>query len=183
MQHWLCNKCMTYECHHCRSTGFILALLSILIRLSLITFILAKFPVEWLNILISGETWELHSLPKGNGNIACLLRLCKAPQISLQQHSLWAAMANVIKCPANTPTPTYHHYYLFADTLILTYTNKHTHLSLPLLFLPDYHSVAVDEGKGVYWSAKVSSHFTWRVCAALLSLKGNCSFHLAALRL
>lgn len=36
-------------------------------------------------------------------------------------------------------------------------------------------------GKRAHWSAKVSSHFTGRVCAALLSLNGNCSFHLAAL--
>lgn len=72
--------------------------------------------------------WTALSLPKDNGNIACLLRLCKAPQISLQEHSLWAAMANVIKCLANTPAPTYHH-YLFGDTLILAH--KQTYPPLP----------------------------------------------------
>lgn len=68
----------------------------------------------------------------------------------LQQHSFGAAMANIIKCPANTLPPP------------RARINKHTYkkkkqkkrLSLflrprsffPLLFLPGYHSVAAHEG-------------------------------------
>lgn len=174
-------KFLTYDFHHCSDMEFIVAQLSILIWLPLMSFILAKFSVQWLNILISGGTGNSTvSSQRGNSNIACLLSLCKTSPIFLQQHSLIAAMANIIKCPANTLPPQHTH----------TYTNKHTYktsspfslpmLIFPLLFLPGYHSAAVHGGKRVHWSAKVSSHFTGRVCAALLSLNGNCSFHLAA---
>lgn len=52
-----------------------------------------------------------------------------------------------------------------------------------LIFPPFFFSLAIaaHEGKRVYWSGKVSSHFTGQVCAVFLSLNGNCSFHLAAL--
>lgn len=149
-----------HEFHYCGDMEFILAQLSILIWLSLISFILAKFPVQRLNILISGGSGNgTFSSQRGSSNIACLLSLCKASPIFLQQHSLAAAMANIIKCPVNTHTHTHNQPHL--PSLYCC--------SLPLLFLPDYHSVAVHEGKKVHWSAKVSSHFTGWVCAVLLS--------------
>lgn len=161
---------------------FILAQLSILIWLSLISFILAKFSVQQLNILISGGTENAtFSSQRGNSNIACLLSLCKAFPIFLYQHTLRAAMANIIKCPANTLPPLHTHTY--------TQTNTRTKPPLPSLcpysFFPFFFFLAITQSQctreRVHWSAKESSHFTGRVCAALLSLNGNCSFHLAAL--
>ncbi len=95
--------------------------------MSLISFILIKFSVQRLNILISGGTGKAtFSSQRGNSNIACLLSLCKAFPIFLQQHSLRAAMANIIKCPANTLPSLHTHTY--------TQTNTRTKPPLPSLY-------------------------------------------------
>lgn len=131
-----------HEFHYCGDMEFILAQLSILIWLSLISFIVAKFPVQRLNILISGGSGNgTFSSQRGSSNIACLLSLCKASPIFLQQHSLRAAMANIIKCPVNTPLHT--HIYTQTDTHKITSPFSLPILVFPLLFLPGYHSVAV----------------------------------------
>lgn len=135
---------------------FILAQLSMLMWLSLISFILAEFPVQQLKILISGGTGSavfsffFFFLFRSKEATAILHVFWVYAKRFLQQHSFGAAMANIIKCPANTLPPP------------RARTNKHTYkekkkkkrLSLflrprsffPLLFLPGYHSVAAHEG-------------------------------------
>ena len=172
---------------------FILAQLSMLMWLSLISFILAEFPVQQLKIFISGGTGStvffffFLFLFRSKGATAILHVFWVYAKHFLQQHSLGAAMANIIKCPANTLPP------LRARTN--TQTNTHTKkkkkkrlsfFSIHAHFFPFFFFLAITQwqrtrGKRVHWSAKVSSHFTGRVCTALLSLNGNCSFHLAAL--
>lgn len=170
---------------------FILAQLSMLMWLSLISFILAEFPVQQLKILISGGTGSavfsffFFFLFRSKEATAILHVFWVYAKRFLQQHSFGAAMANIIKCPANTLPP------LRARTNKHTYKKKKKKTPLPfspssLILSPSFSSWlslsgSARGGKRAHWSAKVSSHFTGRVCAALLSLNGNCSFHLAAL--
>lgn len=113
---------------------FILAQLSILIWLS-------QYHSYWQNFQLSGWIFSYPVglgtalfLPKRNSNIACLLSLCKASPISLQQHSLRAAIANIIKCPANTLLPRRTHMRTHKQTHI---QNRRyllsTHFFSPLL--------------------------------------------------
>lgn len=170
---------------------FILAQLSMLMWLSLISFILAEFPVQQLKILISGGTGSavfsffFFFLFRSKEATAILHVFWVYAKRFLQQHSFGAAMANIIKCPANTLPPPR------ARTNKHTYKEKKKKTPLPfspssLILSPSFSSWlslsgSARGGKRAHWSAKVSSHFTGRVCAALLSLNGNCSFHLAAL--
>lgn len=90
---------------------FILAQLSMLMWLSLISFILAEFPVQQLKILISGGTGSavfsffFFFLFRSKEATAILHVFWVYAKRFLQQHSFGAAMANIIKCPANTLPP------------------------------------------------------------------------------
>lgn len=96
---------------------------SVLLSSRKLTWIMSLFFL--MNILISGWTRNgTFTSQRGNRNIACLLSLCKASPIFLQQYSLRAAMANIIKCPANIPST---HTYC-------TQTNTRTKQPLPSLY-------------------------------------------------
>ena len=137
---------------------FILAQLSMLMWLSLISFILAEFPVQQLKILISGGTGSavffffFLFLFRSKEATAILHVFWVYAKHFLQQHSLGAAMANIIKCPANTLPPLRAR----TNTQTNTRTKKkkktpllflHPRSFFPLLFLPGYHSVAAHEGE------------------------------------
>ena len=88
---------------------FILAQLSMLMWLSLISVILAEFPVQQLKILISGGTGSavffLFFFFRSKEATAILHVFWVYAKRFLQQHSIGAAMANIVKCPANTLPP------------------------------------------------------------------------------
>lgn len=164
------------EFHHCRDMKFILKR----VKMTVTNIIhISKFPVQQLNILISGGTGNAtFFLSKEATAILHVFWVYakRFPFSSNSPHSLSKPPRQISLNGLLTPYPLH----------TLTHIHKQIHIQNHLShihFPPFFFSLAIaaHEGKRVYWSGKVSSHFTGQVCAVFLSLNGNCSFHLAAL--
>lgn len=135
---------------------FILAQLSMLMWLSLISFILAEFPVQQLKILISGGTGSAvfffffsfsFFVPKRQQQYCMSFEFMQSVSSnSTHSEQPWQISLNALL----TPYPL----RALAQTNTRTRKKKKKRLSLflrprsffPLLFLPGYHSVAAHEG-------------------------------------